>query len=150
MGPSPPSADLRAPMRLQPMHAYVAVAGVSGGGKGVAILFVGAGGRLLQRTRQVRPEATGDLAAFRGIITALWTARRLGSRRIVVHSDTPGVVARINGDRDVEPELVGPYLEVRALMHAYRSARVEPDQAGQQTLEWAPAPTYRTAPGETG
>jgi hypothetical protein len=72
--------------------------------------------------------ATRDLAAFRGILYALWNSRRLGSRWVVVHSDNPGVVAQINGARDVDPDLVGPYLEVRALLHAYRGARVEADE----------------------
>jgi len=71
---------------------------------------------------------TRDLAAFRGILYALWNSRRLGSRWIVVHSDNPDVVAQINGAKDVDPALVGPYLEVRALLHAYRGARVEPGE----------------------
>ncbi len=115
------------PIRVQGLHAYVAVA-MPSGRAGVGILFVDAGGRVLRRVRRVVDAATREHAAFRGIIIALWTARRFGSRRIVVHSDTPGVVARVNGEQDVEPDLVGPYLEVRALLHAYRSARVERDQ----------------------
>lgn len=125
---TPSAAELRTPMRVQTVHAYVAVAMLSGGRAGVGTLFVDAGGHVLRRTRQVIPAVSRERAAFRGIIIALWSSRRLGSRRIVVHGDVPGVVARINGEQPVEPELVGPYLEVRALLHAYRSARVETDQ----------------------
>ncbi|TMI83071.1 MAG: hypothetical protein E6H04_03620 [Bacillati bacterium ANGP1] len=42
-----------------------------------------------------------------------------------MHCDNPGVVAQINGRREVDLDLVGPYLEVRALLHAYHSARVD-------------------------
>jgi|GEM_PF-5508469 len=56
---------------------------------------------------------------------------------------TPAAVARINGHRDVEPSLVGPYLEVRALLHAYRSARVETDQMGWARDALAIAETAR-------
>ena len=41
--------------------------------------------------------------ALRGIVYALWNARTLGYRRVVVHSDHPGAVAQINGDCRVDP-----------------------------------------------
>ncbi len=92
----------------------------------MCVVFVDAHGRVVRRIRRTAPNtATHDLASFRGIVYALWNSRRLGSRQVVVHSDHPGIVAQINGHRDVDPALVGPYLEARALLHAYRSARVE-------------------------
>lgn len=108
------------------LHAYVAAAEPAEGSSGMGIVFVNAEGHVLRRVgRMLSPEATKDLAAFRGILYALWNSRRLGSRSVIVHSDNPDVVDQINGVRDVDPALVGPYLEVRALLNAYRGARVE-------------------------
>jgi hypothetical protein len=87
------------------------------------------------------PVSTPDHAAFQGIIYALWTARRLGSRRVVVYSDRPAVVGQINGGQDVRADLIGPYLEVRALLNAYRSASVEPSQIGWEQEALAMAET---------
>ena len=108
------------------LHAHVAASPPIAGGASIGVVFVDAFGRVLRRIGRTVPDTpTPDHAAFRGIVYALWNSRRLGSRRVVVHSDNPGVVAQINGEEEVPPDLVGPYLEVRALLHAYRSARVE-------------------------
>lgn len=110
-------------------HAHVAVSTPAADRASMGVVFLGADGRVLRRAGRVLPDTpTRDLASFRGIIYALWNSRRLGARRVVVHSDNPGVVAQINGDQEVDPALVGPYLEVRALLHAYRSAGVRVDQ----------------------
>ena len=119
------------------MHAYVAAQATSGSAA-VGIVFVDDRGDVIRRVgrrlQEPRSESARDLAAFRGILHALWNARRLGSRRVIVHSDHPGVVAQINGVCEVQFGLIGPYLEVRALLHAYRSARVEVDAS-----DWAEA-----------
>mgnify|MGYP001216248894 CR=1 FL=1 len=108
------------------IHAHVAAAEPVAGRAGMGVVFVDTHGRVLRRIGRMLPGvATRELAAFRGILYALWNSRRLGSRWVVVHSDNPDVVAQINGVLDVDPALVGPYLEVRALLHAYRGARVE-------------------------
>lgn len=106
------------------LHAYVA-ATLAQGRAGMGVVFTDSHGRVVRRIgRRLPGVTTRDLAAFRGILYALWNSRRLGSRWIVVHSDHPDVVAQISGAREVDPVLVGPYLEVRALLHAYRGARV--------------------------
>ena len=113
-------------------HAYVATA-QAGPWAGLGVVFVDARGEVLRRVGRRVSVSNRDLVAFQGILYALWTARRLGSRRVVVHSDHPAVVAQINGGEAVRADLVGPYLEVRALLHAYRSARVEGGQ-----MDWEP------------
>jgi len=111
------------------IHAYVAAAPPANGRAGMGVVFVDSHGQILRRIGRALPGvATPELAAFRAILYALWNSRRLGARRIVIHSDAPDVVAQVNGERDVEPSLVGPYLEVRALLHAYRQALVVADE----------------------
>jgi hypothetical protein len=88
-------------------------------------VFVDANGRAQQVITMTPVGARGACErALRGIVYALWMARTLGYRRVVVHSDHPEAVAQINGSRRVDPSLIGPYLEARALMHAYRWVRV--------------------------
>lgn len=123
MGSKEPWASAKA------LHAYVAAAEPTGDRAGMGVVFVDAHGRVLRRIgRTLHGVTSRELAAFRGILFALWNSRRLGSRWIVVHGDTPDVIAQINGEREITPALVGPYLEVRALLHAYRGARVKADE----------------------
>lgn len=116
---------------LRTVHAYVADTGPATGAPGVDVVFLDARGRILSTVRRAHADAaTRDLAAFRGIVLAFWTARRLGARAVVVHNDNPAVVKQITGEVEVAPALVGPYLQIRALMHAYRIARVQTDDLG--------------------
>lgn len=111
------------------LHAYVAAAGPEGDRAGMGVVFVDVHGQVLRRIgRTLHGVTSRDLGAFRGILYALWNSRRLGARWIVVHSDSPDVVAQINGTQEILPPLVGPYLEVRALLHAYRGAHVKTDE----------------------
>ena len=124
-------------MNAATLHAYVAAAEPASGRMGTGIVFVDAQGRPLRKIGRALPGGTNPgLAAFRGIVDALWNSRRLGCRRVIVHCHDREVVAQINGGDDVAEEYVGPYLEVRALLHAYRAARVEPCPQGEDESHW--------------
>jgi len=112
------------PRRRSVLYAYVA-SGNDDAGRSLSLTFVDDGGRV-QQLITLTPVGTRTPCerALRGIVHALWSARTLGYRRVIVHSDQPEAVALINGGRRVDPRLIGPYLEARALMHAYRWARV--------------------------
>jgi hypothetical protein len=94
-----------------------------------SLVFVDESARVLDRIPLERiVRGAGEARArltLRGVVYALWKARRLGYRRVAVHSDDPETVAQINGERDLDPDAVGSYLEARALMHLYKSARVD-------------------------
>lgn len=120
----------RASTKLKVIHAYVAAADPVDRRSGMGVVFVDSQGHVLKRIGRSLPGVgSHDLAAFRGILYALWNSRRFGVRHVVVHCDTPGVVEQVNGNREVADNLVGPYLEVRALLHAYRQARVLADRS---------------------
>jgi ribonuclease HI len=122
-------SEVRASHKVKVVHAYVAAAEPVDGRSGMGVVFVDSQGRVLKRIGRALPGVDSqDLAAFRGVLYALWNSRRFGVRHVVVHSDAPVVVEQVNGDRAVEDRLVGPYLEVRALLHAYRQARVLADR----------------------
>ncbi len=119
------------------LHAFVAAADPASGRTGTGIVFVDQAGRALRKIGRALPGVTDrGLAAFHGIVYALWNSRRLGSRRVVVHCAEHEVVAQINGETEVLEQFVGPYLEVRALLHAYRAARVEQCRLGTGELLW--------------
>jgi hypothetical protein len=90
-----------------------------------SVVFVDERAGILDRVPlHVIRSAEHSSAAFRGIVYALWRARRLGYRRVAVYADDPAAVAQISGERCVDPDAVGPYLQIRALMHIYRQASV--------------------------
>jgi hypothetical protein len=86
--------------------------------------------------RPPEPEVTRSSLTFRAVVYALWNARRLGFRRIAVHGDDPDAVAQINGRRPVDPDVVAEYLQMRALIHLYKSVEID---VGELILlaEWA-------------
>lgn len=118
------------------LHAYVAV---TGDADTVSVIFVDAHARVLEHVALAASHAgTACGRALRGIVYALWRSRKLGYRRVAVHSDVPAAASLLAGERRLESSLIGPYLEARALMRAYRWARVDVGE-----LRWwhAPAPT---------
>jgi len=124
-------------MRPMTLHAYVGAAKQDGGRTRMGVVFADPQGRTLRKIGRTLPGTTTmSLAVFRGIVCALWNSRRLGARRVVVHCPDLDVAAQINGDREVDEEFVGPYLEVRALLHAYRAARIEPGPATPNEMAW--------------
>ncbi|HLN12889.1 MAG TPA: reverse transcriptase-like protein [bacterium] len=106
----------------------------------LSLVFVDGNGRAHQLITPTPVGArTACERALRGIVYALWNARTLGYRRVVVHSDHPGAVAQVNGHCRVDPSSIGPYLEARALMHAYRWARIKVGEIRWQQLGARPA-----------
>ncbi len=62
--------------------------------------------------------------AYRALLLALWEARRMGARALVLGTDDADVAAQLTGSGSPAPEAIGPYLQVRALLHAFRSIEV--------------------------
>lgn len=106
------------------LHIYIATAARRAGAP-PSVVFIDETGRVLEHVPLARVARDGSHLALRGIVHALWKARRLGYRRIEVHTDDPAAAAQINGERNVDPDAIGLYLEARALLHLYRSARID-------------------------
>ncbi len=62
--------------------------------------------------------------AYRGLLLALWEARRMGARELILGTDDADVAACLNGTGAPTEEATVPYLQIRALLHAFRSAEV--------------------------
>jgi hypothetical protein len=69
--------------------------------------------------------------AYRALLQALWEARRLGARAIVVATDDADVVAQVAGGGTPPPGALGPYLQIRALLHAFHSGEIRCLGAGR-------------------
>jgi ribonuclease HI len=84
-----------------------------------------AGGQTTRVIRRAVRAGSPAEAAYRALLAGLWHARRAGARRARAYADHPEVVRQLNGDQDLPAELTGVYLQVRALMNAYRWCEVE-------------------------
>lgn len=74
--------------------------------------------------RAVRAESRVE-AAYRALLHGVWRARTIGARRLRAYADTVEVVEQLTGRAEVPPELIGLYLQTRALFNAYRWSMVE-------------------------
>ncbi len=148
----------RAGRQLYPrlLHVYIATAPRSNAAP--SLTLTDESGRLLDRIPLDRlpPHAAGRprttsptrlLLTFRAVVYALWNGRRLGYRRIAVHSDDPAAVVQINGECPVDPDAVGLYLEARALTHLYRRATIDMGELMMSVFE--PSEAEPATPGAT-
>ena len=75
----------------------------------------------------VRQQQTGDVmaAAYRALVLGLTEARRVRARAVIIYADDADVVAHLNGTERPPAPVLGLYLQVRALLNAFRSAQVQ-------------------------
>ncbi len=62
--------------------------------------------------------------AYSALLLALWEARRMGARELVVGTDDADLAATLNGAGTRTEDATVPYLQIRALLHAFRSVEV--------------------------
>lgn len=84
-----------------------------------------AGGESVRVIRRAVLAGSAVEASYRAILTGLWYARTMGTRRVRVHADHAEAVSQLGGQADLPGELTGLYLQVRALMNAYRWSELE-------------------------
>jgi hypothetical protein len=88
---------------------------------GVSRLGLGRPRTVARRLREGDPVPP----AYRGVLLALWTGRRLGARAIRLWLDDADVIAQIQGATQPSPAALGAYLQVRALLNAFREVSIE-------------------------
>jgi len=119
------------------MKVTIYATGVEEDGRGaIGLVLKDEAGRDIRRLGKVfdNPEtqpSTPDRAVFevalgyRAILLGLWRARKLGAKHVEVFCDLTRVVDQVNGLAQVAPEFIGSYLQVKALLNAFRSSSVQ-------------------------
>jgi hypothetical protein len=74
-------------------------------------------------SRRLRPGDTVS-PAYSALLLALWEARRIGAHAVVLSTHDVDVAAQLAGAEPPAPGMIGPYLQIRALRHAFRSVEI--------------------------
>jgi len=90
-----------------------------------------ADGRTLRVTARSLETTSREQAAYRALLHGLWRARRMGARRVRIYCDDAMVIVQLGGEAEVPAELVGLYLQTRAMLNAYRWSSVDLVQRDQ-------------------
>lgn len=108
---------------MRPLEVFTSASWRDGqAGCGIVIAALGRPSLVLGRLVRARSPAE---SAYRALVHGLWRARATGARRILAHTDCYEVVEQLAGKAEVPPELIGLYLQVRALLNAYRRGAVD-------------------------
>ncbi|HEU5300044.1 MAG TPA: reverse transcriptase-like protein [bacterium] len=114
---------------MKPLDVFTSTAFRDGrAGCGIVLRASGQTVRVIRRAVPAGSRAEG---AYRALLHGVWRARGTGARHIRVFSDTPEVVDQVTGRSEVPVELVGLYLQTRALLNAYRGSAVAAIPRGQ-------------------
>jgi len=106
------------------LHASVSVCPAPAGPDVIKVVMHWEGGCAARTV--VRRLRHGDTApaACRAVLLALWEARRARARSLVLCTDDDEAADLITGSGPPPEGALGPYLQARALRHAFRSVEV--------------------------
>lgn len=91
----------------------------------IGIVIRDVDGQVLRVMGRVLPVASPEVLAYRAVLRGVWTARRLGIRRIRVLTEHAGIVAQLQHGAEVPEDLIGLYLQTKAMLNAYRWNTIE-------------------------
>lgn len=106
------------------VQVYTSVAA----GDGLAALGVvirDVDGQVLRVSGRALGNVSLEVASYRAVLHGVWRAKRLGAQRVRVFSENPEIVAQLEGHGEVPADLIGLYLQTKAMLNAYRWSRVE-------------------------
>jgi ribonuclease HI len=82
-------------------------------------------GQVLRVSGRALGDASLEVASYRAVLHGVWRAKRLGAQRVRVFTENPEIVAQLEGHGEVPADLIGLYLQTKAMLNAYRWSRVE-------------------------
>lgn len=106
------------------LHAAASVCPARAGPDVIKVVMLWEGGCVARTV--VRRLRRGDAApaACRAVLLALWEARRLRARALVLCTDDAEAADMITGTGAPPEGALGPYLQARALRHTFRTVDV--------------------------
>ncbi len=110
---------------MQTFQIYASTGASPTGQVAIGVVLHDGDGHPVSITTRVLGHVGHDEAAYQALLSGLWRAKRTGAQRVRVYVDRPEVVAQLSGEEEVPPTLVGLYLQVRAMLNAYRWRTLE-------------------------
>ena len=109
---------------IHAVHVYTSVVARDGRAAfGVVIRDVD--GQVLRVSGRALGDASLEVASYRAVLHGVWRAKRLGAQRVRVFTEHPDIVTQLEGHGGVPADLIGLYLQTKAMLNAYRWSRVE-------------------------
>ncbi len=112
-------------MTTHTTEIYASTAAFASGRVAMSVVVRDPDGHTVTVATRVFGTATREEAAYRALLYGLWRAKRAGAQRVRVYTDHVEVVAQLHGNSEVPSALVGLYLQVRAMLNAYRWRSLE-------------------------
>ena len=107
------------------VYALTGVAREPGQGiAGIAVIIKDTHKQTLKQISRRIHTTSPEAPKYEAVCIALREALELGARSVSIYVDDPVVVGHLRQDLQVPPELTGPYLEIRALLHRFRQADI--------------------------
>jgi len=103
----------------------VSAAAASAGGRIAAAAVVKQGQATILTAARVVEEPCRAAAVYRAMAYGLNRARQMGAKRVRAVTDEEEVVAHLEGRASVAPSLIGPHLQTRGMLNAFRWSRVQ-------------------------
>ncbi len=116
---------------MQTVAIYVSTASARFGRVGIGVVTRDTDGRTISVATRVLGNVSREEATYRALLLGVWRAKRAGAQRVHVFADHTEVVDQVQGNREVPPPLVGLYLQVRAMLNAYRWKTLESIERSQ-------------------
>ncbi len=117
---------------MQAVEVYTSAV-VRDGRAAAGVVIRDVDGQTLRVAGRALGAASPEVATYRAALHGVWRAKRLGVRRIRVFTEYPEIVAQLDGDSEVPADLVGLYLQTKAMLNAYRWSSVAVIARAQNT-----------------
>ena len=105
------------------------------GPAGIGVVVSAADGTPLITLGRFIGRATNNVAEYRGLITAMEEALKLGAKRIVIRGDSELVIKQMRGEYRVKsPDMKPLYAEAQDLLAQFDSAKIEHNLRGKNAL----------------
>ena len=125
------AARLRKHLTDRPMNEWITLQFDGGsrgnpGPSGIGVVLSAEDGTPLVTLGRFIGQATNNIAEYRGLITALEQAKKLGATKIIIRGDSELIIRQMLGQYKVRhPNLKPLYEQARALLREFPQSRIE-------------------------